>query len=153
MRRRMRFPRGGNQPGSTNHMQSHLAHLEVKIDSANAGFYKDLFAFIGWNTLYEDDSILGVGGTNEASLWFSSGANGAQNDYDGRGVNHIGIGAQSIADVDALTGYLKGKGIAALFETPRHRPDFASSESDTYYQVMFESPDRVLFEFVYTGPK
>jgi hypothetical protein len=134
-------------------MKSHLAHLEVKIDGANTPFYKDLFAFLGWGTLYEGDGVLGVGGTNEASLWFTPGANGAANDYDGRGVNHIGLGAESIADVDALVGYLKDKAVAPLFETPRHRPDFASSESDTYYQVMFESPDRVLFEFVYTGPK
>ena len=27
------------------------------------------------------------------------------------------------------------------------------SESETYYQVMFESPDKVLFEVVYTGAK
>ena len=134
-------------------MKSQVAHIEVKIDSANAPFYKDLFTFIGWSTLYEDDTILGVGGANEISIWFSGGANGTKNDYDGRGVNHIGIGAESIADVDALAGYLKGKGVAALFETPRHRPDFASSESETYYQVMFESPDKVLLEFVYTGPK
>ena len=40
-----------------------------------------------------------------------------------------------------------------LFETPRHRPDFAHGEDTTYYQVMFESPDRILFEIVYTGPK
>jgi hypothetical protein len=39
-----------------------------------------------------------------------------------------------------------------LFETPRHRPEF-SSEDSTYYQIMFESPDRILLEFVYTGPK
>jgi hypothetical protein len=49
--------------------------------------------------------------------------------------------------------YLKQHGIKALFETPRHRPEFSGSEAETYYQVMFESPDRILFEVVYTGPK
>jgi catechol 2,3-dioxygenase-like lactoylglutathione lyase family enzyme len=134
-------------------MQSHLAHLEVKIDGANVSFYKDLLTFLGWNTLYEAEGWIGLGGTNGASLWFTAGANAAQNDYDGRGVNHIGLGAESISDVDALVGYLKDKGIPLLFETPRHRPEFAGGESETYYQVMFESPDKVLFEFVYTGPK
>ena len=43
--------------------------------------------------------------------------------------------------------------LRTLFETPRHRPDFAHGEDTTYYQVMFESPDRILFEIVYTGPK
>ena len=44
--------------------------------------------------------------------------------------------------------------VAPLVEiTPRHRPEFSASEHDTYYQIMFESPDRVLFEVVYEGPK
>jgi hypothetical protein len=48
---------------------------------------------------------------------------------------------------------LQQHGIQALFDTPRHRPEFCSSPDNTYYQVMFESPDRILFEVVYTGPK
>jgi predicted lactoylglutathione lyase len=69
------------------------------------------------------------------------------------GVNHIAIATSSQGEVDEAAGYLKNNNIAALFGTPCHRPDFASSESETYYQVMFESPDGVLFEIVYTGPK
>ncbi|MFN0147374.1 MAG: hypothetical protein ACKVT1_12755, partial [Dehalococcoidia bacterium] len=87
------------------------------------------------------------------SLWFVADASGAVNDYDGVGMNHLGIGAESIADVDAVVAWLGAKGMPALFETPRHRPEFAGGPDDTYYQVMFESPDRVLFEVVYTGPK
>jgi catechol 2,3-dioxygenase-like lactoylglutathione lyase family enzyme len=68
-------------------------------------------------------------------------------------MNHLGIAVDSQAEVDQAAAYLAGKGIEALFETPRHRPDFASSEKDTYYQVMFKSPDNILFEVVYTGPK
>jgi hypothetical protein len=134
-------------------VKTSLVHLEVKIDPANAAFYKDLLTAFGWSVLYDGDGILGMGASNEASLWFVGGANGAKNDYDGVGVNHIAIGASSIADVDAAVAYLGSKNVPALFETPRHRPDFASSESETYYQVMFESPDRLLFEVVYSGPK
>jgi hypothetical protein len=68
-------------------------------------------------------------------------------------MNHLGIGAASQVDVDAAVAYLAERGVAALFETPRHRPEFSGSEEQTYYQVMFESPDRILFEVVYTGPK
>lgn len=134
-------------------MQTSLAHLQVNIRPDNLPFYRDLFAFLGWNTLYEADGTLGTGGQNGASLWFITEANNAANDYDGPGVNHIGISAPSQADVDAADAYLKGKGVPALFETPRHRPEFSANESETYYQVMFESPDKVLFEVVYTGPK
>ena len=54
--------------------------------------------------------------------------------------------------MDATAEYLTKLGIAALFETPRHRAEFSAGEGQTYYQVMFESPDRILFEVVYTGP-
>jgi catechol 2,3-dioxygenase-like lactoylglutathione lyase family enzyme len=134
-------------------MQTTLAHLQVNIDPANATFYKELLGFLGWQTIYEGDGMLGVGAANNASLWFVPQMTDAGNDYDGPGTNHIGIGAQSQADVDAAATYLEARGVPALFETPRHRPEFAASEDATYYQVMFESPDRVLFEIVYTGPK
>jgi catechol 2,3-dioxygenase-like lactoylglutathione lyase family enzyme len=134
-------------------MKTHLGHLELRVAPANLAFYADLFAFLGWKALYQDDNMLGLGSGERASLWFTTEVNAASNDYDGAGVNHIGIATTTQAEVDEAAAYLDGKGIAPLFETPRHRPDFASSESETYYQVMFESPDRVLFEIVYTGPK
>ncbi|MGI8926713.1 MAG: hypothetical protein ACR2HN_08740 [Tepidiformaceae bacterium] len=68
-------------------------------------------------------------------------------------MNHLGIAAESQAAVDAVVQYLGEHSLKPLFETPRHRPEFAVSETATYYQVMFESPDRVLLEVVYTGPK
>jgi hypothetical protein len=109
--------------------------------------------FLGWRTLYDADGMLGVGGKDGASLWFIGQVKEVANDSDGPGVNHLGIAAQSQADVDRLAAYLREHGVACLFETPRHRPEFAASASETYYQVMFESPDRLLLEFVYTGPK
>ena len=56
------------------------------------------------------------------------------------------------ADVDATASYLREQQVEMLFGTPQHRPEF-SSEGNTYYQVMFETPDRILLEVVYTGPK
>lgn len=134
-------------------MNTHLGHIQVNVAKANLGFYKDLFGFLGWPTLSEDEAMLGVSGKSGDSLWFGATDNDAANDYDGPGMNHLGIGAGSQADVDETVKYLLSKSIPPLFETPRHRPEFASSESETYYQVMFESPDRVLFEVVYAGPK
>ena len=134
-------------------MKTHLGHLELRVKPANLGFYNDLFAFLGWKPLYQDDNMLGIGSGERASLWFSTGSNDATNDYDGPGMNHLGIATSTQDEVDEAAKYLAGKGIAPLFETPRHRPDFASSETETYHQVMFESPDRILFEIVYTGPK
>ena len=134
-------------------MRTQFGHIEFKIKAANMPFYRDLFAFLGWNTLMEADGFLGVGDQGGGSFWFIGAETGVVNDYDGLGVNHVAVAAQSIADVDATAKYLEERGVAALFETPRHRSEFSSSPDSTYYQVMFESPDRILFEVVYTGPK
>lgn len=133
-------------------MPTKLDHLQVNIDPANAGFYRELFAELGWSVLYDGDGILGVGATNGASLWFVPRTADGPIDYDRAGVNHVAIGADSIAEVDAAAAHLADRGVPALFETPRHRPEFAHGPGQTYYQVMFESPDRVLFEVVYSGP-
>lgn len=133
-------------------MKTRLAHIQVNVDPANLGFYADLMGFLGWDTVMANESMAGYA-SGGSSLWFIGAANGAKNDYDGAGTNHIAIGAESIADVDAAAAHLAAKGVEALFDTPRHRPDFGMGEDQTYYQVMFASPDNLLFEVVYTGPK
>jgi hypothetical protein len=133
-------------------VQTSLNHLQVNVNPANTSFYKDLLTFVGWRVLYEGEGMLGMGASNAASLWFVPQAKDG-NDYDGPGVNHIAIGAEAQADVDTVAEYLTKIGVKHLFETPRHRPEFSGAADQTYYQLMFESPDRVLFEVVYTGVK
>jgi hypothetical protein len=127
--------------------------MQLNIDPANTPFYKDLFGVLGWQTLYETDGVLGVKDEHGISLWFLAKTNDTPNDYDGPGMNHLGINTATQADVDAVAAHLAEQDVTHLFETPRHRPDFSASEQETYYQVMFESPDRILFEVVYTGAK
>ncbi len=134
-------------------MQTHLGHIQFNVQPANLQFYKDLMAFLGWQTIYEVEGMLGVGDKNEVSFWFIGQAKEVSNDYDGPGTNHLGIAAPSQADVDAVASYLAERGAELLFETPRHRPEFMGDPEQTYYQVMFETPDRILLEVVYTGPK
>lgn len=134
-------------------MQTRLGHIQVNVTPANLQFYRDLMSFLGWQTIYDGEFGIGVMAEGEPSVWFVAAANGAKNDYDGVGMNHLGIDACSQAEVDQVVEYIQQRGISPLFETPRHRPDFAQDENSTYYQVMFESPDRVLFEVVYRGPK
>ncbi len=133
-------------------MQSRVTHILFNIDGANQPFYRDFLAFVGYQTLYDVPDMLGVGGAGGESLWFASGARPVTNDYDGPGVNHIALSAASQTEVDSVVAYLTERGVPALFETPRHRPDFSESPEHTYYQVMFETPDRILIEVVYTGP-
>lgn len=134
-------------------MKSSFGHLQINVNSSNLPFYKELFERLSWSVLYEDENMLGVGDEKWGSLWFAAPMHAVANDYDGPGMNHLGIAVGAQTDVDTIVGYLRERGIPALFETPRHRPEFSAGEGDTYYQVMFESPDRILFEIVYTGPK
>jgi catechol 2,3-dioxygenase-like lactoylglutathione lyase family enzyme len=133
-------------------MQSTFSHIQFNVRAENVPFYKDLMGFLGWKTLFEGDGFIGTAGKHGESFWFIGQVKDVANDYDGPGVNHIAIGAEAQADVDTAAEYLTGRGVELLFETPRHRPDFSQGEGQTYYQIMFESPDRILFEFVYTGP-
>lgn len=141
-------------------VKTHLSHLLYCVRPENLPFYRDLMAFLGWPTIMDGDvsaaqdgsvMMLGVGGT--PSVWFIGHVKPVSNDYDGPGLNHLAIGTETQAEVDAAVEYLRARGVAPLFETPRHRPEFSTGEGNTYYQVMFESPDRILLEVVYTGPK
>lgn len=132
-------------------MQSHLSHIQFNIQPANIPFYKDLLTFMGWQIIYDADGMLGVTGAGDLSLWFSGQVKAVTNDYDGPGVNHLALGVASQADVDSAAAYLTERGIELLFETPRHRPEFSQSEDHTYYQIMFETPDRMMLEIVYIG--
>ena len=134
-------------------MDSFLGHLQINIDQQQIGFYKEFFSFLNWKFIYEDENAIGVLDKNGSSVWFIPAMNEAKNDYDGVGMNHLAIGVASPAEVDQADAWLKEQGIPALFETPRQRPDFSESDNEIYYQVMFESPDKVLLEVVYSGPK
>jgi catechol 2,3-dioxygenase-like lactoylglutathione lyase family enzyme len=134
-------------------MKSHFAHMQLNVQPGNLSFYKDLFTFMGWKIVYDDDNYFGVADGNRTSLWFSGEVKDVAYDYDGPGLNHIGIGVSAQSDVDRAASYVAERGIQHLFETPRHRPDFSGDGPNTYYQVMFETPDRILVEIVYTGPK
>ncbi len=130
-----------------------LGHLQINVKQENLSFYRELFSMLDWEPVLSADWVESFGDTGGVSLWFIAGAKDVSNDYDGPGMNHIGLAADSPAAVDATVAWLNEHGITCLFETPRHRPDFAQSENSTYYQVMFESPDGILFEHVYIGPK
>lgn len=134
-------------------MKSYLAHLQINIDFANVGFYKDLMTFLGWSIIFEDQGIAGFTSGKDASIWFLKSKVDTQMNYDHVGMNHIGIQVETRKDVDAVVEFLRGKEIDALFGTPKHRPEFAIGDDKTYYQVMFETPDKVLVEIVYIGQK
>ena len=134
-------------------MHTRLGHIQFNVRPENVPFYRDLTAFLGWQAIYDEHGMLGVAGERGDSLWFIGQAKEVGNDYDGPGMNHLAFATATQADVDATARYLRERDVDLLFETPRHRPEFSQSPDHTYYQVMFETPDRILLEVVYTGPK
>lgn len=109
--------------------------------------------YLGWSVIMEDKDFAGYRSKNNGDLWFVKSMKNKKSDYDTYGVNHIALKVAKQNDVDDVAKHLQEKGTKLLFNTPRHRPEFSASESETYYQIMFESPDKVLFEIVYIGPK
>ncbi len=130
-----------------------LGHLQINVKSENVDFYKDLMTYLGWSVLYQDEETVGVGSTDGASLWFTGQGKDICNDYDGTGMNHLALNTPTQGEVDKAAAFLRAHDIPVLFDTPRHRPEFCGSVDQTYYQVMFESPDRILFEVVYRRTK
>jgi len=51
-------------------MNSHLYHLQLNIDFKNLQLYKDLMEFIGWNTIFEMDDVVGYRSGTNGDLWF-----------------------------------------------------------------------------------
>jgi catechol-2,3-dioxygenase len=133
-------------------MKSQFGHIQLHINTANLEFYRDLFTLLGWKVSPSSDNTLDVIDSNNVSLWFTSAPKQHQNDYDGPGVNHLAIHTETIADVDTVVDFLNQRKIPTLFGTPQHHPEF-SGVDHTYYQVMFESPDKILLEVVYIGRK
>ena len=135
-------------------VQASIGHIQFNVQPENLAYYRELLGFLGWQTWFDAPEMVGMGDpASGASLWFSGQCNEVKNDYDGAGFNHLGLSVPNQADVDAAVDYLRNNGVTLLFDTPRHRPEFAGDEAKTYYQVMFETPDRILVEVVYMGPK
>lgn len=130
-------------------IQTKLGHIQFNVAPQNLPFYKDLFTFLGWPVLDESPTMLGVGGSVFNSFWFFGGANSCPNNYDGPGMNHLGLLVQRQDEVDQVVAYLHERGMSTLFDTPRNRPEFAYDAQHTYYQVMFETPDCILLEVVF----
>ena len=114
-------------------MQSHIGHIQFNVEAANLPFYRDLTAFLGWQTLYDTAEFIGVRPERHEPLVHRLCQAGQQRLQRPRPeppcLQRAGAGGCRC----------RGRphpGVAHLFETPRHRPDFAHGEDTTYYQVM-----------------
>ena len=140
-------------PGEERLVKTHLGHLVFYGDPKHLGFYRELFEFLGWTTTYDEGGTFGTTDGGQCTLYFEGESNGTQHDHDGTGLNHLAVLTATQDDVDAVATYLREKGVELLYGTPVNRPEHADSANHRYYSVMFESPDRILLEVVYSGLK
>lgn len=134
-------------------MKTSVGHIQFLIDYKNVSYYKKLFEYFEWSVIVEMEGVIGFTNGEKTSLWFLEGTKKEAAGHTMYGMNHIGFSVELQNQVDEATEFIKTLGSTPLFETPRHRAEFASNEKETYYQVMFESPDKILLEVVYTGVK
>ncbi len=135
-------------------MKSYFYHLQINIDfEQNNQFYKDLMQYLGWNIIFEGDGMFGFRSDTTGDVWFLNSQKKEIMDYDMVGVNHISIRVEEQSNIDQILEFLKQRNIQSLFDTPRHRPEFTAKENETYYQIIFETPDKIQFEIVYIGKK
>ena len=135
-------------------MISYFYHAQINVDLAkNRQFYKDLMEFMGWTVIFEEGDVVGYKSKTNGDLWFYDIEDKTQQNYDAIGMNHLSIRVDELKNIDEITEMLKKKGTPTLFGTPKHRAEFTTDPSQTYYQIMFESPDKILFEIVYIGAK
>lgn len=128
-----------------------ISHLQFNVSPENFPFYAALLENLGFDVFPDTEGY--VAGSGEGfSLWFVGSDVVEMQDYDHRGVNHLSFSADSVESVDEIAAYLGSIEVESLFETPRRRDDFIGGGDTDYYQVMFSSPDNLLFEVVYTGP-
>ena len=94
-------------------MQSHIGHIQFNVEAANLPFYRDLTAFLGWQTLYDTAEFIGVADQSGTSLWFIGYVKPVSNDYDGPGLNHLAFSVPAQANVDAAAAFLTARGVRA----------------------------------------
>jgi catechol-2,3-dioxygenase len=127
--------------------------MQLNISFAQLSFYKELFDFLGWSIIFETSDTIGFKNNQSGDLWFVNNSSNDNQDFDKKGLNHIAIRVEKENDVHEVEKFLQEKNISSLFGTPRHRPEFTSQPNHIYYQIMFASPDNILFEVVYIGEK
>ena len=133
-------------------MKSHFYHIQINIDfEKNSKFYKDLMEFLGWDIIFEKENTIGYKSKTNGDIWFCDSLKKEFSDYDNFGLSHIAISVDKQEDIDHIVEFLKSKRIKTLFDTPRHRHEFVSKTDETYYQIIFESPDKIQIEIVYIG--
>ncbi len=127
-----------------------LYHIQLNVSDASKSlpFYKDFFGYLGYTITDESPEHIGFSnGTTdfwiiETEKEFKAHGFHRKN----TGINHLAFKLESREAVDTFVNeFLKPRGISALYESPKHFPEYGGE----YYAVYFEDPDRIKLEVMY----
>ena len=135
-------------------MISRLYHVQINVGSGGSAlpFYRDLFAFLEWRTVYDEGGIAAFS-DGATDLWLiptdtrfvDSGFHRKRT-----GLNHLAFRVDRREDVERFRDeFMAPRRIAALYDTPREFPEYAPG----YYAVFFEDPDRLKLEVAHVPPR
>jgi catechol 2,3-dioxygenase-like lactoylglutathione lyase family enzyme len=126
----------------------HHVHLNVSNSEKSLPFYEALLKHLGYRII--DKSPTHIGASNGTTdLWLVQAEKNDEETYfhrKGAGLNHIAFRVSLRKDVvDFNRNFLKKRGMATLYGSPRLFPEYHKG----YFAVYFEDPDRVKLEVVY----
>ena len=135
-------------------MISRLYHVQINVGSGGSAlpFYRDLFAFLEWRTIYDEDGIAAFS-DGATDLWLiptdtrfvDSGFHRKRT-----GLNHLAFRVDRREDVERFRDeFMAPRRIAALYDTPREFPEYAPG----YFAVFFEDADRIKLEVAHVPPR
>jgi len=128
-------------------MKASVYHVQLNVPDAAVSlpFYRSLLDYLEFRVVHEDRCVAGFS-DGRTALWLIETEPGHRDSGFHRkrtGINHVAFRVPRREDVDQFTAeFLKPRGIAPLYDTPRECPENAPG----YYAVFFEDPDRLKLE-------
>lgn len=132
-------------------MKSFVYHIQLNVNSSKVSFpfYEDFLTYLGYKTVFKNDSVLGMGNNHNADIWLiETQESYKKNRYHRKntGLNHIAFGVNYKEDVDNFANdFLLPRNIKPIYDSPKEYPEYEKG----YYAVFFEDPDRVKLEVTY----
>ena len=135
-------------------MKAQVYHFQINVQetSRSLPFYKALFGYLEYRTVYETDAMAGFSGRG-SDIWVigTEPAHAGHGFHRKRpGLNHVAFRVERREEVDRFRDeFMSPRRLPPLYETPREFPEYRPG----YYAVFFEDPDRVKLEVVHIPGK
>jgi catechol 2,3-dioxygenase-like lactoylglutathione lyase family enzyme len=131
-------------------MKASLYHVQLNVSDAKVSlpFYKDFFSYLEYKIIEQSSEHICFSNSTTDFWIIETDKVHKENKFHRKntGLNHLAFRLNSKEEVDLFVAdFLKTKGIATLYETPKAFPEYGGE----YYSVFFEDPDRIKLEVMY----